>query len=176
MKIVTVPDKVLTQKAKPVASFGPKLHKTVQDMKKTLLACVDPIGVGLAAPQVGLSLRIFIMLPTRESTPQVFVNPVILKLDHTHKPSKKQSENQESFEGCLSIPRIWGPVRRPQKLTLQWADIAGETHVADFTGFEAVIIQHEIDHLNGVLFTHHCTTQHAPLYEEKEGKFHEIKL
>lgn len=176
MKIVTIPDKVLFGKAKLVTAFGPKLKKTVDEMKKTLEACKDPIGVGLAAPQVGLPQRMFIMKPTPRGGIQTFINPLIIQIDDTLKHNKKKSEKDESLEGCLSIPRIWGSVQRAPKLTLQWMDVEGITHTKEFSGFEGVIIQHEVDHLEGILFTHRSAEQQGVLYEEKEGKFYEVHL
>ncbi len=175
MKIVVVPEKVLLKKAKQVTEYGPKLAKTVEDMRKTLEACVDPIGVGLAAPQVGLSLRIFLMKPTAKSFIQVFVNPEILSTS-TKKPAKAKSTDEEGepLEGCLSIPRIWGPIERAHSVTLRWHDIHGKSYEKVFTGFEAAIVQHEVDHLNGVLFTHRLAEQKSPIYEERDKKLHEL--
>lgn len=177
MKIVLVPEKVLHKKAKPVTDFGPKLAKTVKNMQKTLLACVDPVGVGLAAPQVGLSLRLFLMKPTPESPIQVFVNPQILstKTEKFHKKSAQKTEDEgEPLEGCLSIPRIWGAVTRAISVTLRWDDIHGVSHEGTFSGFEAAIVQHEVDHLNGILFTHRLAEQRATIYEERNKKLHEL--
>ena len=145
-------------------------------MKATLNACVDPIGVGLAAPQVGLPFRLFIMKPTPKSHIQAFINPVIIETGKAVKHIKKTPEKDDSLEGCLSIPHIWGPVERAPKLKLQWMDTEGNTQVREFSGFDAIIIQHEIDHLDGILFTHRSAQQHAPLYEEKDGKFYEVQL
>ena len=94
MKIVLVPEKVLLKKAKSVTDFGPKLANIVEDMKRTLNACVDPVGVGLAAPQVGLSLRIFLMKPTTESPIGVFINPEILSTGAV-KPQKAQDKEDD---------------------------------------------------------------------------------
>jgi len=179
MPIVTVPNKVLISKARPVKDFGPKLQKLVADMIETLEACVDPVGVGLAAPQVGVGQRIFIAKPTPKSKPQVFINPEIVSIDPDFKakdPNLVADENAEALEGCLSIPRIWSPVTRPQKVMLSWQDVKGRPHQKEFFGFEAVILQHEIDHLEGVLFTRRASEQKSPLYEERGKKLHEMKI
>lgn len=176
MKIVLVPEKVLLKKAKRVTSFGPKLIKTIEDMKKTLNACVDPVGVGLAAPQVGLSLRIFLMKPTTESPIGVFINPEILSTNAV-KPKKakaEESDDSEPLEGCLSIPRIWGPINRATEVKVRWDDVHGKSQEKTFKGFEAAIVQHEVDHLNGILFTHRLAEQKAPIYEERNKKLHEL--
>jgi peptide deformylase len=175
MKIVLVPEKVLLKKAKIVTEFGMKLAKQVEDMKKTLDACVDPVGVGLAAPQVGLSECIFLMKPTPKSFIQVFINPEIVSAKTTQsKTVKKNDDEGEPLEGCLSIPRIWGPIQRASEVKLRWVDIHGKQYEKTFTGFEAAIIQHEVDHLNGILFTHRLAEQKAPIYEERDKKLHEL--
>jgi peptide deformylase len=179
LPIVTVPHKVLSQKARSVKDFGPKLKKLTEDMIETLESCVDPIGVGLAAPQVGVGQRIFIVKPTPKSKCQVFVNPEILSIDSEHKeddPKSVDIDNAEALEGCLSIPRIWSPVTRPQKVVMAWQDTKGKNHQKEFTGFEAVIMQHEVDHLDGILFTRRATEQKSPLYEEKGKKLYEMKI
>lgn len=174
MHIVTIPHTVLIKKAKPVKEFDSALEHTIREMKRALNTAVDPVGVGLAAPQVGLSLRIFLMKPTKKSAIRVFINPEILPLSNhkSHTPSSPIDNN--ALEGCLSIPRIWGPVKRNDVIHLQWADAKGEKHEQVFTGFEAVIIQHELDHLDGVLFTHRITEQKGTMYEEQKGKLYEI--
>ncbi len=178
MRIVVVPDKVLQRKAKSVTDFGPKLAHTVKGMIRTLHACKDPIGVGLAAPQVGLSLRIFLMRPSPERETRVFINPHIVTSTRT-KPAKKVHDpdaetDGEPLEGCLSIPRIWGPVSRAPSVTIRWVDVSRTEHEETFTGFEAAIVQHEMDHLDGVLFTTRLTEQGATIYEERNKKLYEL--
>lgn len=175
MKIVTIPEKVLFKKAKPVKDFNASLEKVVHDMKKALNSATNPVGVGLAAPQVGLPLRIFLMKPTEKSAIRVFINPEKLNkttVKHTHTHSPPLDEN--ALEGCLSIPRIWGPVQREATLSLQWVDTKGTKHEQVFEGFEAVIVQHELDHLDGVLFTQRIAEQKGVMYEEKKGKLYEL--
>lgn len=176
MKIVLVPEKVLLKKAKPVVHFGPKLIKTVEDMKKTLNACVDPVGVGLAAPQVGISLRIFLMKPTVDGPIHVFINPEITSTAKIKSKTAVETgdDDSEPLEGCLSIPRIWGPINRAPSVNLQWVDVHGKAHKDIFSGFDAAIVQHEVDHLNGILFTHRLAEQKAPIYEERNKKLHEL--
>ena len=164
----------------------------IKEMEQTLLATKDPVGVGLAAPQVGVSLRIFQMKPTEKANVTTYINPVIDKVsDEEEIPSSKNSEKVELskpgeskgklLEGCLSIPNIWGNVLRKKDLTLTWQDRDGNTTTKDFTGFSAVIIQHEMDHLNGILFTTHVMSQGEKLYKshknpEGEDEFDEIKI
>lgn len=191
-EIITTPNEVLVREAKPVKSFDKKLKQILNGMQETLLATIDPIGVGLAAPQVGLSLRIFQMKPTKKSEVTSYINPVIVKFSdgqsvpefiNSEKVEKKKPEGSKDklLEGCLSIPQIWGNVERKKEVTLLWQDEDGRKHQEDFDGFEAVIIQHEMDHLNGILFTKHVMEQKEKLYkshknENGEDEFEEIKL
>jgi len=86
---------------------------------------------------------------------------------------KKQNKKQP-LEGCLSIPRIWSPVVRAEKVVIEYQDLTGSTHKRTFTGLKSVIVQHEMDHLIGVLFTQRALEQNSQLYEEKAGKLKKI--
>lgn len=188
--IVTTPNPVLIKKAEKVSHFDKKLHEILSSMKETLLATTDPVGVGLAAPQVGLNLRIFQMKPKEDSPVANFINPeVISESPESEIPSHKNSVNVESkkpkkgklLEGCLSIPNIWGHVTRKRTITISWQDEKGKKHTKGFTGFPAVIIQHEMDHLEGILFTKHVMEQGEKLYkshknEKGEDEFDEVKI
>jgi peptide deformylase len=148
-------------------------------MEETLIQQVDPQGVGLAAPQVNVDLAIFVIKPTLKSETLVFINPKILELKQlpqspSSQPSKEKEEDIK-LEGCLSIPRIWGPVTRNTKVLLEYQDLTGERHTEWFSGFKAVIIQHEMDHLQGVLFTQRVLEQKGRLYQEKDGELEKIE-
>lgn len=180
-KIVTTPNDVLTSIAKPVTSFDRKLKKIIADMEVTLAHTSDPVGVGLAAPQVGLSLRLFLARPTEKAPTMHFINPIIEQISTTKKKSKRDDEDKKILEGCLSIPNIWGHVSRPQKLTLTYQDMNGKKYTQKYTGFMATIIQHEVDHLNGTLFTKHVMEQKEKLYRSYKNKdgdeeFEEIQI
>ena len=191
-EIVVTPNPVLIKTADAVTKFDRKLHLLIKDMEQTLLATVDPVGVGLAAPQVGVSLRIFQMKPTEKAKVTTYINPIINKVSEEEEiPTSTNSEKIEHrkpgeskgklLEGCLSIPNIWGNVTRKKELTLSWQDEFGVEHSKDFTEFPAVIVQHEMDHLNGILFTTHVISQGEKLYkshknEQGEDEFDEIKL
>ncbi len=177
LKIVHIPNPVLTTPSKPVTVFDNKLQKLLKDMVEALDACVDPQGVGLAAPQVGIGQQIFIMKPTEDAAPKAYINPKIIEtqtLPETPMEKKKRKEGS-SLEGCLSIPRIWSPVTRPNRVLLEYQDATGETHTEWFSGFEAVIVQHEVDHLQGILFTQRAIEQNSQLYEEKQGELVKVK-
>ena len=191
-KMVVTPDPILLKNAEIVTSFDKKLKQTVKDMSETLDATFDPVGVGLAAPQVGISKRIFLVKPDDTSKTQVFINPEIVEeSDETEVPAFTNSEKIEAkkpkkskkrlLEGCLSIPNIWGNVSRKKRVKVAWQDLDGKTHKKIFTGFAAIIVQHELDHLNGVLFTKHVLAQGEQLYRsyknaDGEDEFEEIEV
>ncbi|MBI3070474.1 MAG: peptide deformylase [Candidatus Levybacteria bacterium] len=185
LKIVTAPNSVLSQKAQPVKKIDKNVLDLVEEMKATLLGTKDPVGVGLAAPQVGHSLRIFLAKPTPKSEIMVCVNPKILSRSEELKPLKrpKNSSNKRAgtLEGCLSLPTIWGTVLRSSSLTFSYTDGQDKTHKRSCKDFLATIVQHEIDHLDGVLFPKRVLEQKGKLYksrknEKGEEEFEEIEI
>lgn len=177
--IVHVPHSVLTTPAQSVTSFDNKLVKLIQDMKTTLRATVNPKGVGLAATQVGVGLRIFLTRPSEKSKIRVFINPEIIQKSDTLTDGVPERGNK--LEGCLSIPNFWGKVRRASSLTLRYQDETGVVRQEEFSGFLATIVQHETDHINGILFTQRVLEQKEQLFqitEDEEGKevFEEVQL
>lgn len=197
LKIVISPNSILSKPAKQVSKIDKSIIKLIDGMKESLNAAKDPEGVGLAAPQVGKSLQIFIAKPTPKSTMQVFINPQIIqktKINHlttnndrgqqlNDTSTKKTLDNprQTKLEGCLSLPNIWGKVNRSPMITLFYLDAQGKSRSRTFRGLLAIIIQHEIDHLNGVLFPKKALEQKEKLYkshkdEKGEDVFEEIEL
>jgi len=177
--IVKAPDPILSQKAKPVKKIDKAILKLVDEMKKNLAMATDPIGVGLAAPQVGKPLQIFIAKPTAKSEIFTFINPKITKKISAEK--KKEEPETRKLEGCLSLPNIWGEVNRYPLIFTEYLDEKGKLHKKKFTGFLATIFQHEIDHLNGILFPKRVLEQKGTLYkseknEKGEDIFEEIKI
>ncbi len=173
-KIVHVPNSVLTTPSKPVEKINSEIVNLVKDMEETLAAQVDPQGVGLAAPQVGVGLALFITKPNPNSPFEAFINPEILEVVPVRKENKKGRKSHR-LEGCLSIPFIWSPVKRGPRVRLEYTDLRGVKHKKWFKGFMAVIVQHEVDHLHGVLFTQRALEQKLQLYEEKEGKLQKLE-
>lgn len=161
--LVHVPNEVLTTPAKTVVSFDKKLAKLVQDLRETLAATRNPKGVGLAAVQIGEPWRVFVTRPKESDPIGVFINPEIITQSDIQTHGVPERDNK--LEGCLSIPRVWGHVTRSQSLTLKYQDIEGKIHKEPFTGFMATIIQHETDHINGILFTHRVLEQKGKLYQ-----------
>jgi peptide deformylase len=139
------PDPVLLRAAAPVTAFEPALAARVAEMFTVMY---EEKGVGLAGPQVGWDARLLVCNPagarTDESGALAVVNPRVLK-----KWGKVRAE-----EGCLSFPDIFVEVERPAGIRLQWQDLQGQGHEQDFDDFTARILQHEMDHLDGVTLWH----------------------
>lgn len=175
LKIVNAPHKVLTTAARKVTKFDKKLAHLIKEMKETLAAQKDPQGVGLAAPQVGVDLALFIMKPYEKSKTEVIINPKIIKT-FNGKTSKvnKGKKSGTKLEGCLSVPKIWSPLTRSTKVLLEYQDMTGAVMQRWFSGFEAIIVQHEVDHLQGILFTQRALEQNSGLFEEHEGELKKI--
>ncbi|HSX09412.1 MAG TPA: peptide deformylase [Candidatus Saccharimonadales bacterium] len=195
MKIVQAPDQVLSQTAKPVEKVDKTIKTLLEEMEQTLISQTDPEGVGLAAPQVGKSLQLFIVKQDPKAPLLTFINPVINstfekpKSQEEPKPktkSKKKKDKSEEdkgvqLEGCLSLKDVWGVVKRPFGVVLSYQDETGTEHEDTFDGFLATIIQHEVDHLNGVLFPKRVLEQKNPLYhsvknDKGEIEFDEIEI
>lgn len=141
LPIVTWPDARLATPAAPVAVFDASLAQLAQDMLATMY---DAPGRGLAGPQVGAMQRIFVMdCSWKDGTPepQVMINPEILEASG--------AETRE--EGCLSVPGLLVPVTRPDRIRLRWQDLGGVTREGIFEGIAATCVQHERDHLDGLL-------------------------
>jgi len=169
--IVQAPHAILSTPAQPVTDYGTPFRKLIADMKDTLAKARNPKGVGLAAPQIGEPYCVFIIKP-KESVPiRVFINPEIIR--RSRKFTDGVPERDNKLEGCLSIKDLWGKVHRSTAVTLRYTDERGGTHTEEFTGFPATIIQHETDHLNGILFTQRVLEQKNTLYhvtKDEEGK------
>lgn len=171
-KVVDVKDPVLRQKAKPIIKVDKKIKSLIQDMKETLKAQNDPEGVGLAAPQIGKSLQLFIM--SYEGTERVVMNPTVIKISKIHPLTKVKKG--EPLEGCLSLPHYYGPVARATEITITFMNEEGKYVEETFEGFLAHIVQHEIDHLNGILFVDHILEQDSPLYHMHGDEWEEVEL
>lgn len=143
LKIRTYPDPVLKKKTASTTDFGPATQKLFDDMIETMHAAD---GVGLAAPQIGISQQIFITCPNmRHGDEHVMVNAEI----------EKKSGTAVAAEGCLSMPGISGEIVRAAKLRLTFQDRHGKKHTVESEDFFARVIQHEMDHLNGILLIDH---------------------
>lgn len=141
--IIILPDKQLRLISKPVEKITPEIRALTDDMFETMY---EAPGIGLAAIQIAVPLRLITMDLSKkegEKEPRVFINPEILSA----------SEELSVYEeGCLSIPEYYEEVERPARVRVRFMDIDGKIHEEDADGLYATCIQHEIDHLNGVLF------------------------
>lgn len=153
LTILEVPDPGLRAVAKPVAAVDAGVRATLADMLETMY---DARGIGLAATQVGIEQRLVVIdlqEPEEEGgdpvrRPVTFVNPELLWVSE---------EISKYNEGCLSIPEQYAEVERPARCRVKWLDVDGKLHEEEMDGLMATCIQHEIDHLNGVLFTDHIS-------------------
>jgi peptide deformylase len=146
--ILTVPDPVLKQVSKKVGTVTDDTRKLMDDMLETMYAAP---GIGLAAVQIGVPLRVIVMDLAKEEeppAPRYFVNPEILETD---------GETQTYEEGCLSVPDFFDEVERPRRVRLRYLNYKGEQVEEWAEGMYAVCIQHEMDHLQGTLFIDHLS-------------------
>lgn len=170
--IINAPNEVLSKIADPVKNVDSSILTLISDMQKALESATDPIGVGLAAPQVSVSLQIFIAKPKADSKIFVFINPKIISTSPLKKSKVKKTKK---LEGCLSLKDIWGEVERYPEVNLEYLDEKGILHNKKFSGFMSTIVQHEIDHLNGILFPKRVLEQKGTLYKsEKDEKNHDV--
>ncbi|MGB0953794.1 MAG: peptide deformylase [Planctomycetota bacterium] len=162
MNIVQYPDPRLRKKNAPVTDFGPELEATAREMFEVMYATQ---GVGLAAPQVGLNIQLLVYNPTGSSEEKaeekVLCNPKMVF---------KSREKEDGQEGCLSFPDVNGVVNRPIKVKVEALDLKGEKFELELEDWDARIFQHELDHLDGILFIDRMTpatkSQAKPVLED----------
>ena len=169
-KILSSTDPKLRVVSKPIIVIDKKIEDLAKDLKDTLIAQKDPEGVGLAAPQIGKNTRMFAMIQGKEI--KIVLNPEIVSLTDG---KKKKIKNPSILEGCLSVPYYYGPLIRPQKVKLRYLDLNDRNEKEEeITGFSAQIIQHEVDHLNGILFVDRLLEQEKPLYKLVNDEWEEV--
>ena len=166
LTILEVPDSGLRAVAAPVAEIDDSIRATLADMFETMYAAR---GIGLAAIQVGIEKRLVVIdlqEPEEEGgdpvrKPIAFVNPELLWVSE---------ETSRYNEGCLSVPEQYAEVERPARCRVKWLDGDGNPHEEEMDGLMATCIQHEIDHLNGVLFTDHISKLKRDMLMKKLAK------
>ena len=169
-RIYETPDAVLRQISKPVEVFDDELKTLVADMFETMY---EAPGIGLAAVQVGVPIRLLVIDlqepedpedPESKSVrdPRVFINPEVLWHSETEVPYT---------EGCLSVPEQYAEVLRPDKIRARWQDENGKAYEEEIEGLLAVCLQHEMDHLNGVLFIDHLSRLKRDMVLKKLAKW-----
>lgn len=161
LPIVTYPDPVLAKKAENVAEITPEIRQLIDDMMQTMY---ESDGVGLAAPQVGKSIRLITIDetgPKERKSPRVVVNPEFVE----------QVGVKESEESCLSLPTFSCKVKRYDAVTVRGLNEKGEAIEIKAEGLLAVILQHEIDHLEGKTLVDHASRLKRTLYDSKVKKW-----
>src|SRR3982750_226959 len=166
LPIVEVPDPRLRQISSPVEKVDADVHALVADMFETMYAAP---GIGLAAIQVGVAKRILVIdlqEPEEEGgdpvrDPRVFINPEIVEHSDQEVPYT---------EGCLSVPDQYAEVDRPDRIRARWLDLGGTAHDEEITGMLATCLQHEMDHLEGILFIDHLSRLKREMILKKIAK------
>ncbi|MBD1157766.1 peptide deformylase [Pelagibacterales bacterium SAG-MED17] len=158
--IITEPNEILRQVSKPVSSVGNEERKLMNDMLETMYAAN---GIGLAAIQIGIPKRIIVMDISKDGkkNPMYFVNPKI---------NNKDKEKITYEEGCLSVPDYFAEVDRPKYCEVEYLDYNGESKVLKADGLLATCIQHEMDHLEGILFIDYLSKLKKTMIVKKLSK------
>lgn len=201
-KILIAPHPKLRAKSYPIDPNSPYLSNLIRDLIDTAGKSQIP-GLGLSAVQIGVNKRVFVAnldfpMKVKKGKPvkkisnfKVFINPEIIWSSQETNLEIIPEENLY-LEGCLSVPNIYALIKRPYQIKLKWQSFKLptsnlisnlqsltsnlQTFEREFKGFSATLIQHEIDHLNGILFTDHALTQAATLYEDKKGELKEVVI
>ncbi len=179
-QIVIAPSPVLRKPSLVVKTLDKRVLSILANMEKILREAKDPQGVGLAAPQIGESLRIFMIRPEKNGKVLTFINPEITNFSQRlTKPTGKNG----IYEGCLSIPHHYAPIIRSMSVTVKYQtpvlptmnhELLTKTGV--FSGFPAHVIQHEMDHLNGILFVDRMLEQNAKLFKIVGEEWEEVGI
>ena len=162
LPIITLPDPLLRKKSAPLETVDEELRGLADSMLETMYAAP---GIGLAAVQVGVLRRLLVLDTAKgEDVPKdpiVLINPEILSYGDAPRIHE---------EGCLSIPRMYAEVERPALVRVRYVDLEGKQQERDFADLQATVVQHEIDHLEGVLFIHHLSRLRRNLLIRKYHK------
>ncbi|MBR6472298.1 MAG: peptide deformylase [Firmicutes bacterium] len=161
--VVTEGDEILRKHCREVKEITPRLRETMKDMFETM---TESYGVGIAGPQVGVMRRIFVAQPDPTDMDRVYfmINPVMLEMSE---------EKEWGIEGCLSVPDMIGDVERSVRIKMEATDLEGERRVYEFEGFDARVMQHEYDHLEGILYTDKCVNLRDMPEEGEDEPFEE---
>lgn len=161
LKILTYPDKFLAQPTAPVTEVTDELREIIENMADTMYKAP---GIGLAANQVGIGLRFLIADPSGDPEKRefmVFINPEIVSMT---------GDVVSEEEGCLSVPDFRADVKRAEKVVVNYLDLDMKPQTLETDGMLAIILQHEIDHLNGILFIDRLSALKKQLYKRKVKK------
>ena len=162
LPIITLPDPLLRKKSAPVETIGDEVRGLANSMLETMYAAP---GIGLAAVQIGVLRRVLVFDTAKgEDVPKqpfVLINPEILSFSDTPRVHD---------EGCLSIPQMYAEVERPALVRVRYVDLEGKQQEQDFADLQATVVQHEIDHLEGILFIDHLSRLRRNLLLRKYHK------
>ncbi len=153
-KVVTEGDPILRKKCREITEVNDHIRMTMEDMLETMR---NAMGAGIAAPQVGVMRRMFVAEPEPDRV-YFMINPVIME----------KEGSQTGDEACLSIPGLCGTVERPERIRIKALDLDGNEQEYEFEGFDAVVMCHEYDHLDGVLYIDKATNVREPQEDEEE--------
>jgi peptide deformylase len=145
-KILQAPNELLNTKCTPIKELTPEINSLVKDLQDTLNSAKDPEGAGIAAPQIGILKRVCIVKRINKGETikeYILINPEI---------TSSSAKESLGLEGCLSIKNLYGKVLRPERVTVKFLDENFESRKLKASGYLARLIQHEIDHLDGILF------------------------
>tara|TARA_B100000575_G_C22843845_1_gene494339 strand:+ start:201 stop:713 length:513 start_codon:yes stop_codon:yes gene_type:complete len=162
LKLVYAPDPILKKECSPIPQVDDHHRELISEMYNVMY---EANGVGLAAPQVGIDMRIFILdsgAREEEKKPLTMINPVLISIEDDLTPYE---------EGCLSFPEHFAEIDRPDKLTIEYLDEKNKKQILSTDGFTSRIIQHELDHLNGILFVDHLSRLKRDVIIRKMKKF-----
>ena len=165
--ILTEPNKILRQVSKPVEIVGTKERQLMDDMLETMYAAN---GIGLAAIQIGIPKRIIVMDISKDQNkkePRYFVNPIIINKDR---------EKLTYEEGCLSVPNQFAEIDRPKKCNVDYLDYSGKKQTLKAEGLLATCIQHEMDHLEGILFIDYLSKLKKSMIIKKLSKIKSTRI
>ena len=174
--VITAPHHILTTAAEAVPAVNEEVRQLVTDLKDTLINHSDPEGVGIAAPQIGVSKRVFVVRDDEESNLiTAFINPTI-SLFSPESYVDANPEDKHIMEGCLSIPGIYGKVTRSNAITIEYLNEEGEEMKESIAGLQATYIQHEFDHIDGILFTERAIAEGNQLYKIEGDEWIPVKV
>ena len=166
LKLIYAPDPILKKESLPLPQVDDHHRALIKQMYQVMYTSN---GVGLAAPQIGLNIRIFILDANsrdEEKRPITMINPKIITIEENKVPYE---------EGCLSFPEHFAEIERPEKIKIEYLDEDNSKKISKFEGFESRIIQHELDHLNGILFVDYLSRLKRDVIIRKMKKYKKEK-
>ena len=166
LKLIFAPDPILKKESVSIPQVDDHHRELIKQMYEIMYSAN---GVGLAAPQIGLNIRIFVLdagARDEEKKPITMINPKIISLHENKVPYE---------EGCLSFPEHFAEIDRPEKIKIEYLDEDNSKKISTFTGFESRIIQHELDHLNGILFVDYLSRLKRDVIIRKMRKYKKEK-